>query len=48
VTQAATNRVLAIPVDALDDLLEQDHDFARRILELERGRLQQVVMRQRG
>ncbi len=44
VAQATTNRILAIPVDALDDLLEHDHDFARRILELESQRLQQVVM----
>jgi Cyclic nucleotide-binding domain len=48
VAQAATNRVLAIPVDTLDDLLEHDRDFARRILELERRRLQQVVLRQYG
>jgi hypothetical protein len=46
VAQAVTNRVLAIPVDALDDLLDQDHDFARRILELESRRLEQLVMRQ--
>jgi Cyclic nucleotide-binding domain len=44
VAQATTNRILAIPVDALDDLLEHDHDFARRIWELESRRLQQVVM----
>jgi Cyclic nucleotide-binding domain len=44
VAQAKTNRVLAIPVDALDDLLEHDRDFARRMLELESRRLQQVVM----
>jgi CRP-like cAMP-binding protein len=46
VAQAAVNRVLAIPVDALDDLLDQDRDFARRILELESRRLEQLVMRQ--
>jgi Cyclic nucleotide-binding domain len=48
VAQASVNRVLAIPVDALDDLLEMDHDFAQRILELERRRLQQVVLREYG
>jgi polyferredoxin len=36
-------RILAISVDTLDDLLKHDGDFARRILELESRRLQQLV-----
>jgi hypothetical protein len=43
VAQAEHNRVLAIPVDELDDLLDHDHDFARRVLEMETRRLQQVM-----
>lgn len=43
VAEAAQTRILAIPVDALDDLLDGDPDFARRILELESRRLQQLV-----
>lgn len=36
-------RILAIPVDAVDDLLDRDPDFARRILELEARQLQRLV-----
>lgn len=36
-------RIIAIPVDAFDDLLDQDSDFARRILELESRQLQRLV-----
>ncbi|GAB4339216.1 MAG: hypothetical protein OHK0047_29900 [Leptolyngbyaceae cyanobacterium] len=36
-------RILAIPVDTFDDLLDQDHDFARRVLELESRQLQQFM-----
>ncbi|MGV0029198.1 Crp/Fnr family transcriptional regulator [Phormidesmis priestleyi] len=36
-------RILAIPVDAVDDLLDHDPDFARRILELEARQLQRLV-----
>jgi hypothetical protein len=43
VADTKKTRILAIPVDALDDLLDQDPDFARRILELESRRLQQLV-----
>jgi hypothetical protein len=43
VADAQNTRILAVPVDAFDDLLEHDPDFARRVLELESRRLQQVV-----
>ena len=36
-------RILAIPVDAFDTLLDQDADFARRVLGLESQRLQQLM-----
>jgi 4Fe-4S binding domain len=36
-------RILAISVDAFDDLLDHDHDFARRVLELESRHLQRFV-----
>jgi hypothetical protein len=36
-------RILAIPVDAFDDLLDQDPDFARRVLELESRQLQRFM-----
>lgn len=41
-------RILAIPVDAFDTLLNQDPDFARRVLELESQRLQQLMNLTRG
>jgi hypothetical protein len=45
-TIAATmedTRILAIPVDTFDDLLDADHDFARRVLELESRQLQKFI-----
>jgi CRP-like cAMP-binding protein/polyferredoxin len=36
-------RILAISVDTFDDLLDQDPDFARRVLELESRQLQRFV-----
>jgi hypothetical protein len=36
-------RILAVPVDAFDALFDQDGDFARRVLELESQRLQQLM-----
>ncbi|MBE9010155.1 cyclic nucleotide-binding domain-containing protein [Pseudanabaenaceae cyanobacterium LEGE 13415] len=36
-------RILALPVDALDDLLERDANFARRFLDLEGRQLQRLV-----
>ncbi len=43
VAQSTPTRILAIPVDAFDDLLDRDADFARNVLELESRRLQQIV-----
>jgi CRP-like cAMP-binding protein len=40
---SSKTRILAIPVDAFDDLLNQDSDFARRVLELESRHLQRLV-----
>jgi Cyclic nucleotide-binding domain len=45
VAKAPKTRILAIPVDAFDDLLERDHDFARRVLEMESDRLRQLTLR---
>lgn len=36
-------RILAISVDAFDDWLDHDHDFARRVLELESRQLQRLM-----
>jgi CRP-like cAMP-binding protein len=41
--KVAKTRILAIPVDTFDDLLDRDHEFARRVLEMESRRLQQLV-----
>jgi len=43
IAKVAKTRILAIPVDTFDDLLDRDHDFARRVLEMESRRLQQLV-----
>jgi hypothetical protein len=43
VAMAQPTRILAIPVDTFDDLLERDRDFARRVLEMESRRLQQIL-----
>ncbi|NJO46743.1 MAG: cyclic nucleotide-binding domain-containing protein [Oscillatoriales cyanobacterium RM2_1_1] len=43
VAASETTRILAIPVEAFDDLLDQDPDLARRILELESRQLQRLV-----
>jgi CRP-like cAMP-binding protein len=43
VATAPSTRILAIPVDAFDDLLERDRDFARRVLEMERDRLRKLM-----
>lgn len=45
VATAQPTRILAIPVDAFDDLLARDRDFARRVLEMESRRLQQILHR---
>ncbi|MGK7912282.1 MAG: cyclic nucleotide-binding domain-containing protein [Synechococcus sp.] len=38
-----STRVLAVPVDAFDSLIELDADFARRVLDLESQRIQQLM-----
>ena len=43
IADSEKTRILAIPVDAFDDLLDHDPDFARRVLELESQRLQQLA-----
>lgn len=40
---SANTRILAVPVDAFDALLDHDPDFARRVLELESDRIQQLM-----
>jgi CRP-like cAMP-binding protein len=36
-------RILAVPVNAFDDLLDRDRDFSRRVLELESRQLQRFM-----
>lgn len=43
IAKVPKTRILAIPVDTFDDLLDRDHEFARRVLEMESRRLQQLV-----
>jgi CRP-like cAMP-binding protein len=43
IADSAVTRILAISVDTFDDLLDQDPDFARRVLELESRQLQRFV-----
>ena len=43
IADSEKTRILAISVDAFDDLLDHDPDFARRVLELESRRLQRFV-----
>lgn len=43
VAEAPDTRLLAIPVDSLDDMLDRDPDFARRVLELESRQLQRLT-----
>lgn len=43
VADSERTRILAISVDAFDDLLDHDPDFARRVLELESRQLQRFV-----
>lgn len=44
IAKATPTRILAIPVDTFDNLLDRDRDFARRVLEMESRHLQQVVL----
>jgi CRP-like cAMP-binding protein len=43
IADSEKTRILAISVDAFDDLLDHDPDFARRVLELESRQLQRFV-----
>jgi CRP-like cAMP-binding protein len=43
IAESEKTRILAIPVDAFDDLLDNDPDFARRVLELESRQLQRFM-----
>jgi CRP-like cAMP-binding protein len=43
IADSEITRILAISVDAFDDLLDSDPDFARRVLELESRQLQRFV-----
>jgi hypothetical protein len=43
VAELEGTRVLAVPVDSFDAMLERDPDFARRVLELESSRLHKLV-----
>ncbi len=43
VADSDPTRILAVPVDALDALIDQDPDFARRVIALESKRLQQIA-----
>lgn len=43
IADSEMTRILAISVDAFDDLLDQDPDFARRVLELESRQLQRFA-----
>jgi CRP-like cAMP-binding protein len=43
VADSNSTRILAISVDAFDDWLDHDPDFARRVLELESRQLQRLM-----
>ncbi len=43
IASSEITRILAVPVNAFDDLLERDQDFARRVLELESRHLQRFM-----
>ncbi|PSB05439.1 cyclic nucleotide-binding protein, partial [Pleurocapsa sp. CCALA 161] len=43
IADSEKTRILAISVDAFDDLLDKDRDFARRVLELESRQLQRFM-----
>jgi Cyclic nucleotide-binding domain len=43
IADSKITRILAVPVDAFDDLLDYDPDFARRVLELESRHLQKFM-----
>jgi hypothetical protein len=42
--QSTPTKLLAIAVDTFDAILDKDHDFARRVLEMESNRLREIIM----
>ncbi len=48
VAEVAGTRVLAVPVDSFDAMLEHDPDFARRVLDLESRRLRRLTREAAG
>lgn len=48
VAEVSGTRVLAVPVDSFDAMLERDPDFARRVLDLETRRLQTLTREAMG
>lgn len=42
IAKTSPTKILAIAVDTFDEILEEDHEFSRRILELETSRLKQI------
>jgi CRP-like cAMP-binding protein len=46
IADSEKTRIIAIPVDTFDDLLDHDSDFARRVLELESRQLQRLMRSQ--
>ncbi|WP_017292855.1 cyclic nucleotide-binding domain-containing protein [Geminocystis herdmanii] len=43
IAKTTPTKILAIAVDTFDEILEQDQEFSRRILELETSRLKQII-----
>jgi len=42
IAKSSPTKILAIAVDTFDEILEEDYEFSRRILELETSRLKQI------
>jgi Cyclic nucleotide-binding domain/4Fe-4S binding domain len=43
IAKTTPTKILAIAIDSFDDILEEDQEFSRRILELESSRLKQLI-----
>jgi hypothetical protein len=43
IAKTTPTKILAIAVDTFDEILEEDQEFSRRILELETSRLKQII-----
>ena len=46
IAQSTPTRILAIPVDTFDQVLDRDHDFARKVMAMESRRLQDLILTQ--